>query len=468
MKSFRIDDDLALSHDRIEEAVRNASKRKQSRDDVKRILDALEDSIGLIQDMILEDGYKPRKHKACVINETGPQKTRTIVKPDYYPEQIVHHVIVAALMDPITHGMTDFVLGSVPGRGAHLGKKYIEKWLRNDPAHTRIIGKLDIHHFFQSIDHDILRAWIYKKIRPGVIRDLCDIVIDAVEDGIPLGFYTSQWLANFLLQPLDHLIMNLPGVYHSTRYMDDIVIFGSNKKDIHQAMDVIDQYLWTELRLEVKKNWTVFRFEYTVTEIKITCHTMADLNRLNNSLTVKHRMKQYHGQTAVFISERSVPKCINVLKRYGAKTEKVSMTHGRPLDYMGFEFHREYTVMRKSIMVSCSHKAVQIKRSARINWVQAAGMLSYLGWIDSTNTYGYFLEYIKPNVEVRRLKRIVSNHQRRLNDEDRLSDKDRLTGDTAGGNRHHVKQEQGLPAEEYQADRADGRNVWRSCQPVAV
>ena len=176
MKSFRINDKAAVSEDVVRMAILDASRRKRNRQDVARILDNIEKNIELIQSMIVDETYRPRQHNTHIINDSGPHKQRQIVKPDYYPEQIVHHVVVEALKPGISYGMSAFVLGAVPGRGAHKGKKYIEKWFREDEQHTRIIGKMDIRHFFQSVDHEILRAWLHKKIRKSVILDVCDII----------------------------------------------------------------------------------------------------------------------------------------------------------------------------------------------------------------------------------------------------------------------------------------------------
>ena len=166
MKSFRIADDEAISHDRVQAAILKPSKGKRNRADVAKVLSDMEKSIEQItkyeQDMV-HGKIKPRKHSSCIINERGPHKQREILKPDYMPEQIIHHIAVDAIKDAVLHGMYIYVLGSVPGRGAHMGKKVIEKWIRTDEKNTRIIGKMDIRHFFQSVDHEILRSWIRKR-----------------------------------------------------------------------------------------------------------------------------------------------------------------------------------------------------------------------------------------------------------------------------------------------------------------
>ena len=54
-------------------------------------------------------------------------------------------------------------------------------------------------------------------------------------------------------------------------------------------------------------------------------------------------------------------------------------------------------------------------------------MISYMGWIDKTNTYQYYLDYIKPKVIIKSMKRKVSKHHRKENEHDRLEASDWFT-----------------------------------------
>ena len=121
-----------------------------------------------------------------------------------------------------------------------------------------------------------------------------------------------------------------------------------------------------------------------------------------------------------------------LLEQFGATAQTVRMTHGRPLDFMGFEFHRNRTILRKSIMISTTRKASKIGKALRINWRDAAGMLSYMGWIEHTDTYLMYLRWVKPYIDTKRLKNIVSNHQRRLNHEFDIQDRQRIPAGAAG------------------------------------
>lgn len=42
------------------------------------------------------------------------------------------------------------------------------------------------------------------------------------------------------------------------RYMDDIIILGSDKKELHKLLLEIKEYFRKELKLTVKDNWQVF------------------------------------------------------------------------------------------------------------------------------------------------------------------------------------------------------------------
>src|SRR5690606_22333627 len=117
--------------------------------------------------------------------------------------------------------------------------------------------------------------------------------LDVFEEGLALGYYISQWFANYLIQPLDHYIKQealldvkmakekryiermrrrgvknikppkyKPGATYYIRYMDDMVIFGDNKKELHLIVRRIEKFLNDNLGLDLKDNWQVFRFDY--------------------------------------------------------------------------------------------------------------------------------------------------------------------------------------------------------------
>ena len=192
---------------------------------------------------------------------------------------------------------------------------------------------------------------------------IIELCLQGFNKGIPLGFYISQWLANYLLEPLDRLITEVLGLPKLQRYMDDIVIFASNKKILHRTIVEIMKMLGQRFRLKLKHNYQVCKLYY----------------------------------------------------------EKGKRKIGRALDFMGFIFYRNKTLIRKNIMLSATRLAKKMERSKEANrgyfHRHIEAMLSYMGWFNCTDTYDCYQSRIKPYIHVGRLKKIISKIKRRQNHE---------------------------------------------------
>lgn len=84
-----------------------------------------------------------------------------------------------------------------------------------------------------------------------------DEIIDSAE-GLPIGNYLSQYLANLILAYFDHWVKEVKRVKYYFRYADDIVVLHSDKKTLHALLAEFESYLNENVRLEVKQNKQVF------------------------------------------------------------------------------------------------------------------------------------------------------------------------------------------------------------------
>lgn len=120
---------------------------------------------------------------------------------------------------------------------------------------------------------------------------------------------------------------------------------------------------------------------------------------------------------------------------------------------MGFLFYRKKTLIRKSIMIRACRKARAIgrKRAEKrsVTWYDAEQMLSRLDWFKYTNSYGCYVEHINPFINAKALKRKISAHDRRENNENRVSSSQRITGDPSGGDRYDLESVYGIPPQGY-------------------
>ena len=344
--------DVALSDEVIKKSVHKVSLKRKKYRKSRKYASNEERTCELVPSWIIN--YHNDNHTPKIIEDGITHKIRTIIVPTF-KELVVQHCVVQALQPMFKRGMYEHTYASIPNRGSHKAKKYIERWIAKDKRNCKYVLKMDIRHFFDTIPHDILKEMLAKKIHDKAMLNLLFEIIDVTEVGLPLGFYTSQWLSNWYLQGLDHYIKeDLKAVYY-VRYMDDMVIFGSNKRELHNMRVLIEEYLNNKLGLNLKGNWQVYRFDY-----------------------VKNK------------------------KHYG-----------RDLDFMGFRFFRNKTILRKSILRRLKRKVQKIRKKSKPTIYDIRQLLSYNGWLKATDTYWMYLDYIKPYVDFKKLKKRISNYDKR-------------------------------------------------------
>lgn len=167
-----------LQDDYIKQCFINASKKKKNRNDVREVLENLDEHTELLKKMLTEELFIPDYHKPSIINESSSKKTRRILKPHYKYEQVIHHCAIGQFKPIVMNGLYEFSCGCIPGRGVHYGKKYMRKWLDSYDGKKFFILKMDIHHFFESINRRILKRKLKDAIRDKQFYRLLCILIE--------------------------------------------------------------------------------------------------------------------------------------------------------------------------------------------------------------------------------------------------------------------------------------------------
>ena len=242
--------------DNIKHAILKASLGKRDHTKVRRVLQDIDSYAIEIRTSLLDQTFTPTPPKIKTIHDGPSGKTRTICKPAFFPDQIVHWALMLQLEPVMMKGMYAYNCGSVPGRGSSYGQKALRKWLDRDRRNTRYCLKMDVCKFYPSIKGEHLKPYFRRKIKDKRCLWLVDSIIDS-SDGQPIGFYTSQWFANFFLQDLDHFIKQDLGARYYVRYVDDLVILGSNKRKLHRARADVESFLSAK-GLHLKGDWQVF------------------------------------------------------------------------------------------------------------------------------------------------------------------------------------------------------------------
>lgn len=206
-----------------------------------------------LHEQLISKTYRTSPYTTFIIHDP---KVREIFRLPYYPDRIVHHAIMNEMEQIFVSVFTADTYSCIKGRGIHGAANAVKSALK-DSANTQYCLKLDIKKFYPSIDHDILKVLLRRKIKDNDLLWLLDEIIDSAP-GLPIGNYLSQYLANYYLAFFDHWIKEVKGVKYYFRYADDIVILSPNKPELHQILADIRQYLHDELRLSVKGNYQVF------------------------------------------------------------------------------------------------------------------------------------------------------------------------------------------------------------------
>lgn len=209
-----------------------------------------------LHDALLNRTFRTSAYQVFTIHEP---KERVIYRLPYFPDRIVHHAIMNVL-EPIWYSVfTNDTFSCIKGRGISGAYRKIKKAMK-DRDNTRYCLKIDIKKFYPSINHDVLKRVIRKKIKCERTLALLDEIIDSAE-GVPIGNYLSQYFANLVLAYFDHWIKEVKGVRYYFRYADDMVFLSPSKSFLHSLLLDIKAYL-RDLGLSVKGNEQVYPISY--------------------------------------------------------------------------------------------------------------------------------------------------------------------------------------------------------------
>jgi retron-type reverse transcriptase len=208
----------------------------------------------------------------------GPYRSFTIFDPKQrlisaapYRDRVVHHALCAVIEPLLDRGFLPQNHANRRGRGLH---KAVRSGRRITNASPFLL-KADIQKYFPSIDHQILKDKIARRIKCRRTLALIDTIIDhgnpqepvmayfpgddlftplERRKGLPIGNLTSQLFANLYLDRLDHFIVQGLKLKAYVRYVDDFLIGSTTKEALIEARAAITAQLAGErLKLHGRK-----------------------------------------------------------------------------------------------------------------------------------------------------------------------------------------------------------------------
>jgi len=89
---------------------------------------------------------------------------------------------------------------------------------------------------------------------------------------------------------------------------------------------------------------------------------------------------------------------------------QVFKVNSRAIDFLGFRFFRNKTILRKRNALRIRRRIVKIKKKGKLNYKDACAVISYWGWIKRSNSYNFYNKYVKSIISIRKAKKVVSEH----------------------------------------------------------
>lgn len=247
--------DEIISLENLYLADSKAMKGKKRSYGVQRHLKNRDNNLLMLHESLKSQSFKTSSYDIFQMIADS-NKLRTIYRLPYYPDRIVHHAVINVL-EPIWVNM--FITNTyscIKGRGVHKAHYHLLRDLK-DVDGTKYCLKIDVRKYYPSIDHDILKSLLRRKIKDARLLILLDEIIDSAP-GVPIGNYLSQYFANVYLNYFDHYMKEVERVKYYYRYADDIVVLHPDKSYLHGLFSRIEAYMRDNLNLSINKNHQVF------------------------------------------------------------------------------------------------------------------------------------------------------------------------------------------------------------------
>lgn len=205
--------------------------------------------------------YTPGKYFVFKIWEP---KERIIMALPFF-DRVIQHMIINIIEPIFEKRFIEHSYACRKNKGVHSASKQLSKWLYalEKINHKKIYCLSgDIHHYFQSVNHRILKNELRRYISDNQLLIILDRIIDhngiwPDGTGIPVGNLTSQIFANVYLNKLDQYCKHDLHCKYYIRYMDNFLILNENINKLKELKKLIEIFLNDKLKLQINPKSTI-------------------------------------------------------------------------------------------------------------------------------------------------------------------------------------------------------------------
>ncbi len=208
--------------------------------------------ISRIYNILQTKTYKPGSYNVFTIYE--PKKRRIVSQN--MQDKVINHLVARHILYPaLLPCLLDVNVASRKGLGTSEGIRLAMNFHKicKVKYKTYYILKCDISKFFASINHDILKEKLKRRIKDKDALKIIFDIIDIEENGLSIGAMTSQILAIFYLNDMDHFIKETLKIKYFLRYQDDFLLFHPSKQYLRYCLKELEKFLKKEKLILNKK-----------------------------------------------------------------------------------------------------------------------------------------------------------------------------------------------------------------------
>ena len=205
--------------------------------------------------------WKPGKYYSF---ECRTEVKRRRINAPSFRDGIAHHAIDAIVRPLFEKKYIYDLYSNRQGKGQHNAVRRAQQFLRKAGSCGSKVYVLqcDIHHYYDSIDHDLLKETVRATIKDTRVLRLIDAIIDSYNSdtgkGVPIGALLSQTFANCYLSRFDHWMKDDRRTRFYLRFMDDFLVISDNKKELQNALRDIRWYMETQVKLQMNPKTQIY------------------------------------------------------------------------------------------------------------------------------------------------------------------------------------------------------------------
>jgi len=288
--------DTVTSMDNLRSAYRKTSRGKRKTRSYRTFTGHLDSRLRSVRRSLTTGSYRQGQPRQFTIYE--PKQRLISALP--FRDRLVQHALCNVL-EPIFDSV--FLPQSYAcrrGKGTHAAARDVQAELRRMQANGLDIWvlKTDFSKYFASIPLDVLHREYRRKISCKPTLALLEKLIPTEGRGIPIGELVSQLSANLIGHVVDRWLVHGQGVTAFFRYMDDIVILGSDRAALARLRVDLEAFAHDELGLRFS-HWSLQPISRGINFVGYRIWPRFKLLRRDSVARAKRKVRRYKAHGAV-------------------------------------------------------------------------------------------------------------------------------------------------------------------------